>query len=106
MPSVARLIEKTKGTIDRVREKHFDTWAGGYARWLATSAVPRARAALARRDGPRHLLFAFCDHWEPLWRDPAPAQAQARVQAWQHGYPGLVAPFRDADGKAPQHSFF
>ena len=106
MPSVARLIEKTKGAIDRVRDKHFDTWAGGYARWLATSAVPRARAALSHGDGPRHLLFALTDHWEPLWRQPSPGQAQARVQAWHEGYPALVSQFRDADGKHPRHSFF
>jgi len=99
MFSVARLIEK-------VRDKHFDAWAGGYARWLATSAVPRARAALAHRDGPRHLMFAFTDHYEPLWNAPPPAQGLARVQAWHKGYPEMVSQFRDADGKHPKHSFF
>jgi len=99
MLSVARLIEK-------VRDKHFDAWAGGYARWLATSAVPRARAALAHRNGPRHLLFAFTDHYEPLWNNASPAQGSARVQAWHKGYPEMVSPFRDADGKPPRHSFF
>jgi hypothetical protein len=106
MLSVASLIEKTKGTIDRVRDKHFDAWAGGYARWLAMSAVPRARAALAHRDGPRHLLFALCDHYEPRWNRPPAAQALERVRMWHEGYPQMAAPFRDADGMAPRHSFF
>jgi hypothetical protein len=106
MPSVARLIEKTKVVMERVREKRFDTWAGGYARWLASSALPRARAALAAGPGPRHLLFAFCDHYEPLWAKPSAAQGAARVRAWFDGYPMLTRPFRDADGHHPRHSFF
>jgi hypothetical protein len=68
--------------------------------------VPRARAALAHRDGPRHLLFAFTDHYEPLWNNASPAQGVGAVQAWHKGYPEMVSPFRDADGKPPRHSFF
>src|SRR5436309_1480741 len=55
----------------------------GYAGWLARSSLPRARAAWASGAGPRHLLFAFCDHYQPLARQ-----------------------FRDADGRSPRHSFF
>src|SRR4051794_19021496 len=50
------LIEKAKATFDYVREKNLGAWTAGYARWLATSAVPRARAALTPGSGPRHLL--------------------------------------------------
>jgi len=61
--------------------------------------------------GPRHLLFAFCDHYEPLWKLPADTSAAhatglARVAAWQTGYPAMAQEFRDADGRPPRHSFF
>ena len=46
----------------------------------ATRAGWRARPRRARVDGPRHLLFAFCDHYEPLWGD-APASVGARARA-------------------------
>jgi len=92
--------------LERLRKKNLHTWAGGYARWLASSALPRARAAAGALDGPRHLLFAFCDHWEPHWKNRDLGVAAERVRAWHHGYPAMVGPFRDADGRPPRHSFF
>jgi hypothetical protein len=42
-----------------LKEKNLHTWLGGYARHLLEDArAPRAA-------GPRHLMFALCDHWEP-----------------------------------------
>ncbi len=86
--------------LDYFREKRFDTWIEGYARHaLANREAPRV-------SGPRHLLFAFCDHWEPLWNQVTEAQADARVRFWEAEYPRLAAEFRDADGRSPRHSFF
>src|SRR5215831_15122606 len=107
---MAGLIDKvakgvTRG-LARAREKNLHVWAGGYARWLATSAMPRARMAFAPDGGPRHLLFAFCDHYEPLWKNTDRAVGLERVRAWERLYPELAAPFRDADGRSPRHSFF
>lgn len=72
--------------------------------------------------GPRHLLFAVCDHYEPLWAgsggQPDFAAAAAggpkadvetglrRVEKWHRDYPKLADRFRDADGQPPLHSFF
>ncbi|HPB98930.1 MAG TPA: hypothetical protein PKW66_23605, partial [Polyangiaceae bacterium] len=56
--------------------------------------------------GLRHILFAVCDHYEPLWNQPTEQVGERRVAAWQHGYPKLAAEFRDADGRPPQHTFF
>jgi hypothetical protein len=61
--------------------------------------------------GTRHLLFAFCDHYEPLWKLAAGSAAaqetgEARVAAWHRDYPIMAAPFRDADGYPPRHTFF
>jgi hypothetical protein len=86
--------------IARLRKKNLHTWMRGYARHL----IARARAP--RVDGTRHLLFAFCDHYEPLWGDADAATGDARVRAWEDAYPPLAAAFRDSDGRPPRHTFF
>jgi len=78
-------------------ERHF--WLGS---WLRDRIARRREHA----SGPRHLLFALTDHWEPGWGDASRSVGDARVQAWADGYPALAAEFRDADGKPPRHSFF
>jgi hypothetical protein len=88
-----------KGPFAKLADKNFQAWAGGYARHLVR---PRTRPAT----GPRHLLFALCDHWEPGWNDATREQGDARVKAWAEGYPRLADQFRDADGLPPRHSFF
>lgn len=88
------------GLVNYFREKHFETWIGGYARHL----LERRKAP--KPAGPRHLLFAFCDHWEPLWNNVNDEAANVRVDAWATQYPKLASEFRDADGNGPKHSFF
>jgi len=83
-----------------LRKKNLDRWVGGWARHLATDA--RTPAA----QGTRHLLFAFCDHYEPMWNDVDEAKGDARVIEWQQRYPTEVDRYVDADGRHPQHSFF
>ena len=83
-----------------LREKNLHTWAAGYLRHLA------ARVRAPRHTGHRHLLFAFCDHFEPLWRQPGAEAGEARVRAWSRQYPALTSSFRDANGRPPRHSFF
>jgi hypothetical protein len=53
-----------------------------------------------------HLLLCICDHWEPGHGNVAPAQADARVDAWCKEYPARFGGFRDADDRPPRHSFF
>ena len=76
-------------------------------KWL----VPYLRSALRRPrkvEGPIHILFAVCDHFEPLSPHGAKPHAVGikRVQRWLNEYPKLAEQFRDADGVAPQHTFF
>jgi hypothetical protein len=86
--------------VEKLKAKNLHTWLGGWARHLAREAIqPRVR-------GPRHLLFALCDHYEPKWKQPPAAQAEERVRVWERGYPELARGFRDADGRPPRHSFF
>ena len=82
------------------RKKHLDRWLGGYARHLLE------RMVTPRPAGPRHVLFALCDHFEPLWGDAPLEQGRERVRTWHRDYPKLAADFRDADGRPPRHTFF
>lgn len=89
--------------LSRLRRKNLHTWLGGYARNLGRRAASRAQ----RPVGERHLLFAICDHYEPLWgKGTARDVGDRRVAAWEERYPTLAGGFRDADGLMPRHSFF
>jgi len=80
--------------------RHVHRWLLGYGRhWLRGLAPSRA-------EGPRHVLFAVCDHFEPLWGQASAARGQERVMRWEHEYPGFADEFRDADGRPPRHTFF
>lgn len=80
--------------------RHIHRWITGYGRHVLRSlAAPRVR-------GPRHVLFALCDHYEPLWGNAGGAQGRERVERWEKDYPALVEGIRDADGLPPRHSFF
>ncbi len=84
----------------RIRDRNLHIWLPAYTRALAQ----RLRQPTYR--GHRHLLFAFCDHYEPLWKRPGHEAGVARVRAWQERYPEMARPFRDAEGRPPRHSFF
>ena len=76
-------------------------------RWLFGYAEAALRQLHdGRHDGPKHLLVAVCDHYEPLWGDASEERGTARVQRWLTRYPQLVQGLRDADGRPPRHSFF
>jgi hypothetical protein len=75
-------------------------WLGGYLRATLRGLTDQPGV------GPRHLLVALCDHYEPLWGDAGREQGRRRVDRWLHGYPELARGFRDADGRPPRHSFF
>ena len=76
-------------------------------RWLPGYAETKLRdLTRARFVGPRHLLVAVCDHYEPLWGDASDQRGRERVQRWLEKYPKLAQDFRDADGRPPRHTFF
>jgi hypothetical protein len=90
--NIARLLHE-------VRERNFDRWLPAFAR----HAVERR---LENGGPPRHLLFALCDHYEPLWGDANDTVGRARVAAWTEHYPRMASQYRDDDGFHPRHSFF
>lgn len=94
--------------IKRIRSKNLHTWLPGYGRYLVDRALERAKERISQPapEGPRHVLFAMCDHYEPLWGKAPIERGEDRVRAWEDGYPALVDRFRDSGGRRPQHSFF
>ena len=81
-----------------IRQKHVMTWLPAYFKkdWAAPVAPGTTR----------HLMFCFVDHFEPQWARPSYEVECARVARWRERYPRLCAQHRDADGRAPIHSFF
>lgn len=80
--------------------RNLHRWLAGYAR----QAFQHKRRPPV--EGPRHVLFALCDHYEPLWGDADAQRGHDRVERWTRSYAEALGSFRDADGRAPRHSFF
>jgi len=81
--------------------RHAEIWLPDYLR-----SVVRARRERARVRGVIDILFAIVDHFEPLHGAVPHSTGLRRVQAWRGRYPSAVAPFTDADGLHPRHTFF
>jgi hypothetical protein len=81
--------------------RHAEIWLAEYLR----SAV-RARRERARVRGVIDVIFALVDHFEPLHGGVSRGTGLARVKAWRNRYPAAAAPFVDADGRHPRHTFF
>jgi hypothetical protein len=88
--------------LKNLRDKNLHTWLPSYL----VQRLRHRRAAGTAGSGLRHLLFAFCDHYEPLWARATPEEGEARVRFWEETYPRFATSFRDADGFSPRHSFF
>lgn len=86
--------------LRRLRQKNLQRWLPGYLQDL------RERLVAPAYEGPRHVLVAVCDHYEPLWGKADHEKGAERVAMWRQGYPKLAARYRDADGRTPRHSFF
>ena len=57
-------------------------------------------------EGPRHIMFAVADHYEPFHGGADFKKASARVKAWTEEYTECVSRFSDNDGVVPQHTWF
>jgi hypothetical protein len=85
--------------LSRLRKKNLHYWIRDYGRHL----VRRARTP--QPTDSRHILFALCDHYEPLWGGAPDDVGHRRVDAWAERYPAL-GEFRDSDGRPPRHGWF
>ena len=90
-----------------IREKNLDRWIFGYLQDLIRKRFAGWQESGRRK---RHVLFALCDHFEPLHAGTNGKASfevgMRRVERWHSEYPLLADQFRDSDGVAPQHTFF
>ncbi len=97
------MLKRLRSLERWIRDKHFETWLPSYTR----QSLSRWFSPAPQVQGPRHLIFALCDHYEPMWGGDVPDHiSDARVKAWEDRYPKMAGEFHDADGKHPQYSFF
>ncbi len=92
-----------RNVLAALRRKNLHTWMGDYLGHLARRALAHRDAVASR---PHHVLFAMCDHYEPLWAGADDATGNARVDAWAQGYPTMAKEFRDHQGRPPRHGWF
>ena len=86
--------------LSKLPHRNVHRWLGAFAKQSLNQLLPERHA------GPKHLLVAVCDHYEPLWGDADADRGELRVQRWLELYPRLCSGFRDADGRPPRHTFF
>ena len=85
-------------TLCSIMLRGMDRWLLGYL----GSLLRRPRGG----GGVRHLMVAVCDHYEPYRDGVDQATARGHVDRWVREFPAMAEPFRDADGRMPQHTFF
>lgn len=83
--------------LRELHEKSMHIWLGSYLSQKKVATNP---------DEPVHIMFAFCDHFEPRWGKASETEEDQRVDRWCEDYPKMAAKHRDADGCYPKHSFF
>ena len=74
--------------------------------WLPGLLASRRRRQAAPINGVTDILFCIADHFEPAHGQPGLRVERTRVKTWTERLPKLAAPFRDADGRPPRHTFF
>jgi len=83
--------------VREMYQKNFQIWLGSYLSHKKVTTNP---------DEPIHIMFAFCDHFEPRWGKATEQEEDQRVDRWIKEYPEIAGRHRDADGCYPKHSFF
>lgn len=94
-------LSRLPGPLGKLGGKELHLWLGA---WLKDRA---RKAANTPPPITHHLLFCLCDHYEPLHgKATSHETGLARVARWREEYPKLFDRFRDAEGRAPRHSYF
>ncbi len=83
-----------------IRQRNIHIWLGSHLRkeWKPATPVPPGTT--------KHVMFAFVDHYEPMWHRPTYEVECQRVARWRQDYPKLCDGLKDADGRSPIHTFF
>jgi hypothetical protein len=74
----------------------------GLTHWLPQYLAQRPHKPAS---GPVDIMFAVCDHFEPL-HDADESEAHRRLEVWKQKWPKLIEDYRDFDGVRPRHTFF
>jgi len=74
--------------------------------WLPHYLARRRRLARQDEPNPRHVMFCFVDHYEPLVGQADVEAGLERVRRWSRLYPPIADRHVDADGRHLRHSFF
>jgi hypothetical protein len=74
----------------------------GLTNWLPQYLAQRPHKPTS---GTVDIMFAVCDHFEPLHHADKP-EALRRVATWRQKWPKLIENYRDHDNVHPKHSFF
>jgi hypothetical protein len=96
------------GRRQRARIRCLGLWPAGVGLFaLVASAAPPpgpdgAAPASRLRTAPKHVMFAFVDHFEPLPYNDAIWQ----VNMWVDDYMAMASQHTDADGRHPAHTYF
>ncbi len=72
--------------------------------WLPEYIARKVEKPLSKE--PVHILFAFCDHFEPKWNKATYEEEVSRVDRWCNEYLAMASRHKDSDGNPPKHSFF
>jgi hypothetical protein len=72
-------------------------WAGIHV------VLPLIMAAGSVQAGPKHVIFAFVDHFEPSGSVSA---VNETTDIWVNDYIAMASQHTDADGRHPVHSYF
>lgn len=94
---------RVPGPLGAALKKEVHLWLSA---WVADRARRRLTTPRNGSAGVRHVLFAVCDHYEPLHGGVDMARGRARVARWRDDYAKLASDFRDASGRPPRHSYF
>jgi len=83
-----------------IADKGLQYWLPHYI-WQQLS-----RKSYRGQGGPLHIMFCLVDHFEPFHGGADFKRAEWRVTEWVKRYPIMAKKHQDADGKAPQHTWF
>jgi len=82
-----------------IRKKQLHLWLTHY--------LKRKLFTATKTEKPKHIMFCFVDHFEPMWGENISYEQEcARVDRWYQDYPKAAKKFKDADGCYPKHTFF
>ena len=85
-------------------KKIFDTfvWVPDYLK----TTLKRRRLYAGENNGPLHVFFCICDHFEPYWNHADARTARVRINKWLDSYPEISERYPDSNGERLKYSFF